>query len=103
MTQTIMIVTLGVLDYIITHLRYQEHSGTMLYRFEKSIELPIDIVYEGKHYHWIDEIGINKVTNNLEYICSSRNSELVQGIPFNIISTEILQKVYNHMLHETQK
>lgn len=75
MTQTNMIVTLGILDYIITHLRYQEHSGTMLYRFEKSIELPNDILLENHHYHWIDEIGINPQTNRLEYTISSRDSE----------------------------
>lgn len=98
-----MMVTLEILDGIITNLKYQEYSGTWLYRFEKSIELPKDILFEDHHYHWIDEIGINPQTHKIEYTISSRESELVQAIPIEALPINILQKVYNHMLLETQK
>lgn len=98
-----ILLRIHILGEIISQLRYQEHSGTMLYRFEKSIELPNDILLENHHYHWIDEIGINPQTNRLEYTISSRDSEQIQTIPVNALSLEILQLVYNHMLLETQK
>jgi len=98
-----IILRIHILDEIISQLRYQEHSGTMLYRFEKGIELPNDIQFENHHYHWIDEIGINPKTNRLEYTISSRDSEQIQTIPITSLSPEILQLVHNHMLLETLK
>lgn len=98
-----ILLRIHILDEIISQLRYQEHSGTMLYRFEKSIELPNDILFENHHYHLIDEIGINPQTNRLEYTISSRDSEQIQTVPITSLSPEILLTVHNHMLLETQK
>ena len=104
MTQVQYMATiLHILDGIITNLRYQEHSGTMLYRFEKGIELPNDIQFENHHYHWIDEIGINPQTHKLEYTISSRDSEQIRTIPVEALQPEILQIVHNRIALETQK
>lgn len=98
-----ILLRIHILDYIITHLKYQEHSGTKLYRFEKGIELPNDILFENHHYHWIDEIGINPQTRRLEYTISSRDSEQIRTIPITALSPEVLLTVYNQIAQETQK
>lgn len=98
-----ILLRIHILGEIISQLRYQEHSSTMLYRFEKSIELPNDILLENHHYHWIDEIGINPQTNRLEYTISSRDSEQIQTIPITALSPEILLTVHNQIALETQK
>ena len=95
-----------IINEILSHLKYQPYSGTLLYRFEKSIELTHEVLFEKQLYHWIhwiDEVSFNLQTRKLEYICSSTDSQIVQSIPVNNLSPEILQIVYKRMKSETQK
>lgn len=93
---------LQVINEIISHLEYQLYSGTLLYRFKQSIELPKE-TFKDHHYHWIEEIGINPETGKLEYTCSTIDSKHIKCIPVNTLAPELLQTVLNRMKSETQK
>ena len=95
-----------VINEIIFHLEYKPYTGSLLYLFEKSIELTHEVLFEKQLYHWIhwiDGVSFNLQTRKLEYICSSTDSQIVQSIPVNNLSPEILQIVYKRMKSETQK
>ena len=90
-----------IINEVISHLEYQLYSGTLLYRFENSIKLPKEILFEGNYYHWIDEVGINPETGKLEYTCSTIDSEHIGNIPVNTQSPELLQTVLAQIKFET--
>jgi len=97
---------LKVINEILSHLNYSPNIGALYYRFEKSIELTHEVLFEKQLYywiHWIDEVSFNLQTRKLKYICSSTDSQIVQSIPVNNLSPEILQIVYKRMKSETQK
>lgn len=89
-----------ILGEIISKLEYQLYSGTLLYRFKHSIELPKEI-FKDHLYYWIDEIGINPQTGKLEYTCSTIDSKYIRCIPVNTLSPEFLQIVHNRITQET--
>lgn len=92
-----------VINEIISHLEYKPYTGSLLYRFEKSIELPNDISFENNQYHWIEKVQLNLITRKLEYVCSTRDSEHIEYIPVNTQSPSLLQTVLAQIKFETQK
>ena len=94
-----------VINDIISHMIYHGHNGKcmLIYRFEKAILLNDPIKFENHEYDWIDEITFNPETRKLEYLCSSIDSELIQSIPVNTQSPELLNKVHNQIIQETLK
>lgn len=90
-----------VINEIISHLEYKPYTGSLLYRFEKSIELTHDISFENNQYHWIDEVQLNLITRKLEYVCSTIDSKHIGNIPVNTQSPSLLQNVLNQMKFET--
>lgn len=87
------------INEIITHLTLQD-SGDIFYRFINGIQLNKDITYEGNTYHWIDEIRYNPQTRKLNYLCTSKDSEIIGLVPVNTQSPILLQKVYNQIINE---